>query len=88
MDGGRGVWEPAEGRERIHFGLGLSLAITLYPPFVSSDVETLRDEPVRDYEIALPPPREVFNLVYYQPRVAPFARAANFVSTFSLAKIA
>lgn len=31
-------------RERIHFGLGLSLAITLHPSFVSSGVETLRDE--------------------------------------------
>lgn len=47
--------------------ISLSLAITLRPPFVSSDVETLRVHPRRDYKIALPPPREIFNLVYYRP---------------------
>lgn len=54
-------------REDTFLPESLSLAITLRPPFVSSDVETLRVRPRRDYKIALPPPREIFNLVYYRP---------------------
>ena len=43
----------------------------------------------RDYEIALPSPREVFNLVYYRPATfPPFVSAANFVSVpFRLRKL-
>lgn len=58
------------------------------PPFVSSDVETLRVRPRRDYKIALPPPREIFNLVYYRPATLPSPPPQTLSPLFRPTKIA
>lgn len=76
------------GGERIRFSQTVSRHYPPSPPFVSSDVETLRVRPRRDYKIALPPPREIFNLVYYRPATLPSPPPQTLSPLFRPAKIA
>ena len=75
-------WRERDGGIRFSPRLSVSRHYPPYPPFVSSDVETLRARPRRDYKIALPPPREIFNLVYYRPSLSPFPRPQTLSPVF------